>query len=80
MVKTRLAQSLSVEAVTELYCCLLDDTLALARSLKLGGVEVAIMCPESDVDELARLAGPQLPGKAASVVAQKGEGLAAGLI
>jgi len=79
MVKTRLAQSLSVEAVTELYCCLLDDTLALARSLKLGGVEVAIMCPESDVDELARLAGPQLPGKAAAVVAQKGEGLAAGL-
>ena len=75
MVKTRLAQSLSVEAVTELYCCLLDDTLALARSLKLGGVEVAIMCPESDVDELARLAGDQ-----ASVVAQKGEGLAAGLI
>jgi len=39
-----LAQSLSVEAVTELYCCLLDDTLALARSLKLGDVEVAIMC------------------------------------
>ena len=79
MVKTRLAQSLSVEAVTELYCCLLDDTLALARSLKLGDVEVAIMCPESDVDELARLAGMQLAGKPASVVAQKGEGLAAGL-
>jgi len=77
MVKTRLAQSLSVEAVTELYCCLLDDTLALARSL--GDVEVAIMCPESDVDELARLAGMQLAGKPASVVAQKGEGLAAGL-
>jgi uncharacterized protein len=77
MVKTRLAQSLSVEAVTELYCCLLDDTLALARSL--GDVEVAIMCPDSDVDELARLAGMQLAGKSASVVAQKGEGLAAGL-
>ena len=75
MVKTRLAQSLSVEAVTELYCCLLDDTLALARSLKLGSVEVAIMCPESDVDELARLASNQT-----AVVAQKGEGLAAGLI
>jgi rSAM/selenodomain-associated transferase 1 len=77
MVKTRLAQSLSVEAVTELYCCLLDDTLALARSL--GDVEVAIMCPNSDVDELARLAGTQLATKASSVVAQKGEGLAAGL-
>jgi len=71
-VKTRLAQSLSVEAVTEFYCCLLDDTLALARSL--SDVKVAIMCPEPDVNELARLAGG-----AASVVAQKGEGLAAGL-
>jgi rSAM/selenodomain-associated transferase 1 len=77
MVKTRLAQSLSDEAVTELYCCLLDDTLTLARSL--GDVEVAIMCPESDVDELARLAGMPLAGKPASVVAQRGEGLAAGL-
>jgi hypothetical protein len=76
-VKTRLAQSLSDEAVTELYCCLLEDTLALARSL--GDVEVAIMCPESDVDELARLAGMPLAGKPASVVAQRGEGLAAGL-
>jgi rSAM/selenodomain-associated transferase 1 len=72
MVKTRLAQSLSVEAVTELYRCLLDDTLALARSL--GDVEVAIMCPDSDVNELTQLAGNE-----ASVVAQKGEGLAAGL-
>src|SRR5277367_2793298 len=76
-VKTRLAPSLSPEAVTAFYCCLLEDTLALAGSL--GNVEVAIMCPDSDVDELARLAGPQLTGKAASVVAQKGEGLAAGL-
>ena len=71
-VKTRLAPSLSPEAVTAFYCCLLDDTLALARSL--GGVEVAIMCPESDVNELAQLAGSE-----PSVVAQKGEGLAAGL-
>jgi uncharacterized protein len=71
-VKTRLAPSLSPEAVTALYCCLLDDTLALARSLR--DVEIAIMCPESDVDELARLAGEEV-----SVVAQKGEGLAAGL-
>jgi hypothetical protein len=81
-VKTRLASSLSPEAVTAFYCCLLDDTLALARSL--GDVEVAIMCPDSDVDELARLAGTALEGmplggKQASVVAQKGEGLAAGL-
>jgi rSAM/selenodomain-associated transferase 1 len=73
-VKTRLAPSLSPEAVTAFYCCLLDDTLALARSLKLGDVEVAVMCPGSDVNELA-----QLVGNEASVVAQKGEGLAAGL-
>jgi rSAM/selenodomain-associated transferase 1 len=71
-VKTRLAQSLSVEAVTKLYCCLLDDTLALARSL--SDVDVAIMCPDSDVNELTQLAGDEW-----SVVAQKGEGLAAGL-
>jgi rSAM/selenodomain-associated transferase 1 len=71
-VKTRLTPSLSPEAVTTFYCCLLDDTLTLARSL--SDVEVAIMCPDSDVNELARLAGSE-----ASVVAQKGEGLAAGL-
>jgi glycosyltransferase A (GT-A) superfamily protein (DUF2064 family) len=59
--------------VTAFYCCLLDDTLALARSL--GDVEVAIMCPQTDVNELARLAG-----KDVSVVPQQGEGLAAGLI
>lgn len=72
MVKTRLAQRLPLEAVTGLYCCLLDDTLALARSL--GTVEVVIMCPASDAEELMRLARG-----AATVVAQKGEGLAAGL-
>src|SRR5260370_24873289 len=79
-VKTRLGSSLSPDAVTDFYCCLLEDTLALARSLKskLSSVEIAIMCPESDVSELAQLAGTQL-GNEVSVVAQKGEGLAAGL-
>jgi len=71
-VKTRLAASLSPDAVTAFYCCLLDDTLALARSL--NNVEVAIMCPDADVNELAQLAGRE-----ASIVAQNGEGLAAGL-
>src|SRR4029078_2950756 len=71
-VKTRLVPSLSPDAVTAFYSCLLDDTLALARSLE--DVEVAIMCPHSDVNELAQLAGNQ-----ASVIAQKGEGLASGL-
>src|SRR3984893_2598812 len=85
-VKTRLTPSLSPGAVTAFYCCLLDDTLTLARSLKLklSDVEVAIMCPASDVNELAQLAGAklanaQLANNEASVVAQKGEGLAAGL-
>src|SRR5271165_6520671 len=76
-VKTRLAQSLPVDAVTELYRCLLDDTIALARSLgsslgnmfgnKLGNVEVAIMCPALDVEELTRVT------RGVVVVAQKGE-------
>jgi rSAM/selenodomain-associated transferase 1 len=72
MVKTRLAESLPSPAVTALYCCLLEDTLALAMSLT--GVEVAVMCPESDQDELARVFRNTV-----QVVAQKGEGLAAGL-
>ena len=71
-VKTRLTPSLPFQAATEFYRCLLDDTLALAQSL--GDVEVAIMCPHSDVNELAQSAGTE-----ATVVAQKGEGLAAGL-
>jgi uncharacterized protein len=71
-VKTRLAPGLSPGAVTDFYRCLLDDTLALARSL--DDVELAIMCPHSDVSELARWAGKEV-----IVVGQKGEGLAAGL-
>jgi hypothetical protein len=71
-VKTRLSSSLTSTAVTDFYCCLLDDTLALARSL--SDVEVAVMSPDSDVNELAQLAG-----NGVNVVAQKGEGLAAGL-
>ncbi len=72
IVKTRLAHSLPVEAVTELYRCLLNDTIALAHSLR--SVKVAIMCPVSDVEELTHIAGPDI-----SVVAQQGEGLARGL-
>src|SRR6516225_4915451 len=71
-VKTRLIPSLPLQAVTTFYRCLLGDTLGLARTL--GGEEIAIMCPDSDVNELARLAGD-----GARVVAKKGEGLAAGL-
>src|SRR3984885_237926 len=72
MVKTRLARRIPVGAVTELYRCLLDDTLALARSL--ANIEVAIMCPAADAETLTQLAQG-----AVRVVAQKGEGLAAGL-
>jgi rSAM/selenodomain-associated transferase 1 len=71
-VKTRLAGSLSMKAVTELYGCLLNDTIFLAQSL--DGVEVAILCPESDVEELSSAVPKAIP-----IVPQKGEGLAAGL-
>jgi rSAM/selenodomain-associated transferase 1 len=71
-VKTRLAPRLSPEVVTAFYRCLLEDTLALARSLR--DVEVAIMCPEADVTELTQLTGNEV-----SVVAQRGDGLAAAL-
>jgi rSAM/selenodomain-associated transferase 1 len=72
LVKTRLAQSLPLAAVVELYSCLLDDTIALAKSL--DDADVAIMCPASDVEELSRAAGD-----AVHIVAQMGDGLAAGL-
>ena len=71
-VKTRLIANLPSPAVTALYRCLLEDTLALAASLT--SVQVAVMCPEPDQDELAHLLGNTVP-----VVAQKGQGLAAGL-
>jgi rSAM/selenodomain-associated transferase 1 len=71
-VKTRLAQSLSLPSVTELYRCLLSDTIALAQSL--DQVEVVIMCPVPDVEELSRAVGSTVP-----IVAQTGQGLAAGL-
>src|SRR5437764_14505371 len=76
-VKTRLAPSLSREAVTDFYCCLLDDTLALARSL--DDVQVTIMCPESDVDQLTRFSSNEASADDVCVAAQKGEGLSTGL-
>jgi glycosyltransferase A (GT-A) superfamily protein (DUF2064 family) len=72
-VKTRLAQNLPASAVIDLYCCLLEDTLSLAKSL--DGVEIAIMCPACDVDDLSRAVGERV-----HVLAQVGEGLAAGLV
>jgi rSAM/selenodomain-associated transferase 1 len=72
MVKTRLAESLPLTAVVDLYRCLLDDTMTLARSL--DDVDVAIMCPASDVEDLSCAVGDKVP-----IVAQWGDGLAAGL-
>ena len=71
-VKTRLAQHLPLPAITAFYRCLLDDTIALARSL--GTVHVAMMCPGGDVNELVSVVDDQV-----QVVAQTGDGLAAGL-
>lgn len=72
-VKTRLAANLSPQQATELYLCLLNDTIALGQALHQ--VEVAIMCPESDVEDLSRSVTEPVP-----VVPQTGQGLAAGLI
>lgn len=71
-VKTRLAENLSLQQATELYACLLNDTIELARALPQ--VEIAIVCPESDVQDLTRSVTGAVP-----VVAQTGPGLAAGL-
>ncbi len=71
-VKTRLAASLPAEAVVELYKCLIEDTVNLARSISTDAL--AIVCPTSDVADVASW----LP--AIEVVGQQGEGLAAGLV
>jgi len=71
-VKTRLAGTLSMQAATELYACLLNDTIALVQALH--HVEIAIMCPELDVEDLSRSVKEAVP-----IVPQKGRGLAAGL-
>jgi len=71
-VKTRLAKSLPVPAVTELYQCLLNDTIALGRTL--DQVEIAIMCPAADVEDVSIAVA-----KSVHVVPQTGSGLAAAL-
>jgi rSAM/selenodomain-associated transferase 1 len=71
-VKTRLSACLPSPAITGLYRCLLEDTVALAQSL--DGVETAIMSPAADVEDMSRMIG-----NGTQVVAQTGEGLGAGL-
>jgi uncharacterized protein len=71
-VKTRLADSLSPEEIIELYKCLIEDTVQLARSVTTDAL--AIVCPFSDVADLSSwLSGIE-------IVAQEGKGLAAGLV
>ena len=69
-VKTRLAHVLAPEAIVALYRCLIEDTLALARAV--GAPRIAVVCPSGHQDELARWLGIE-------VIAQEGDGLAAGL-
>lgn len=71
-VKTRLAKSLPLPAVTELYRCLLNDSIGLAQALE--EVEVAVMCPSADVEDLSRAIVERV-----RVVPQSGDGLAAAL-
>jgi uncharacterized protein len=71
-VKTRLSDRLPADAVVELYKCLIEDTVQLARSVATDAL--AIVCPASDVSDLARWL-PEI-----EIVAQQGEGLAAGLV
>ena len=71
-VKTRLAAILPADAVVDLYRCLIEDTLDLARSVSTD--TLAIVCPASDVADLASW----LP--AIEIVGQQGDGLAAGLV
>jgi uncharacterized protein len=71
-VKTRLGGACPAREVVRLYECMLQDTLALARSLPL--VHVAVMCPPEDVADItARLQ------RNVHVVGQDGSGLAAAL-
>ncbi|MBI3909911.1 MAG: TIGR04282 family arsenosugar biosynthesis glycosyltransferase [Armatimonadetes bacterium] len=71
-VKTRLIPVLGTEGAAALHRCFLADTLALARAV--GGTDVALVAPSAD----AALLAPVLPD-AVPVVAQTGDGLAAGL-
>jgi uncharacterized protein len=70
--KTRLAARLPAEAVVDLYRCMIEDTLALARSVSTDAL--AIVCPLSDIADLTSW----LP--TIEIVGQQGEGLAAGLV
>ncbi len=71
-VKTRLADSLPAAAIIDLYKCLIEDTVQLARSVATD--TLAIVCPSSDVADLSGWLSE------IEIVAQEGEGLSAGLV
>jgi uncharacterized protein len=70
-VKTRLASACPSMGVLPLYRALIEDTVALARTV---GVNVAVVCPLGDAEEVAAW----LPSDV-RVVSQRGQGLADGL-
>jgi rSAM/selenodomain-associated transferase 1 len=71
-VKTRLATKLPAQAVVDLYRCMIEDTMGVARAVSTDAL--AIVCPASDVGALSSW----LP--TIEIVGQQGEGLAAGLV
>ena len=72
-VKTRLNGAYPPGDVVRLSECMLRDTVALVQ--ELASVQVAVVCPSKDVDEIA----PRLPA-GVQVVGQRGNGLAAALV
>ena len=70
-VKTRLVSVGSPTLVVRLYRALMEDTIALARTV---GASIAIVCPADDADEIAAWLPSDL-----RVIPQRGRGLAAGL-
>lgn len=71
-VKTRLLPALSPQDAARLHRAFLEDTVD--RVLSLAGVQAAVVCPPDDCEPLRSCLQPGAP-----VLAQGGEGLAAGL-
>ncbi len=70
-VKTRLASACPPAGVLPLYRALIEDTIALARTVGAG---IAVVCPADDAEEVGTWLPPDV-----RVVSQRGKGLADGL-
>ncbi len=70
-VKTRLASVCSSALVVQLYRALIEDTIALGRTV---GVSIVVVCPSADAEEITAWMPPDV-----HVVPQGGQGLADGL-